>query len=101
MKITKTQLKKIIKEELKEGGYAGHYIRGDAGLAASPAYIILKRGAYRTGPEIMFATGDEAAAREFYESLTSKLTGYEARKAEAGEGAYELQVWSGEQQNTA
>tara|TARA_R110000824_G_scaffold179005_1_gene359006 strand:+ start:850 stop:1107 length:258 start_codon:yes stop_codon:yes gene_type:complete len=25
MKITKTQLKQIIKEELEEGGYAGHY----------------------------------------------------------------------------
>ena len=91
MKITKAQLKRLIKEELSELGAS----------AASPAYIILKRGAYRTGPEIMFATGDEAAAREFYESLTSRLTGYEARKAEAGEGAYELQVWSGEQQNTA
>jgi len=91
MKLTKTQLKRIIKEELSELGAP----------AASPAYIILKRGAYRTGPEIMFATGDETAAREFYESLTSKLTGYEARKAKAGEGAYELQVWSGEQQNTA
>tara|TARA_Y100000310_G_scaffold325489_1_gene389026 strand:- start:387 stop:662 length:276 start_codon:yes stop_codon:yes gene_type:complete len=90
MKITKAQLKRLIKEELSELGAS----------AASPAYIILKRGAYRTGPEIMFATGDEAAAREFYESLTSRLTGYEARKAEAGEGAYELQVWSGEQQNT-
>ena len=90
MKITKAQLKRLIKEELSELGAS----------AASPAYIILKRGAYRTGPEIMFATGDEAAAREFYESLTSRLTGYEARKAKAGEGAYELQVWSGEQQNT-
>ena len=91
MKITKAQLKRLIKEELSELGAS----------AASPAYIILKRGAYRTGPEIMFATGDEAAAREFYESLTSRLTGYEARKAEAGEGAYELQVWSGDRQNTA
>ena len=99
MKITKTQLKKIIKEELSELGAQIPW--SDTGLAASSAYVILKRGAYRTGPEIMFATGDEAAAREFYESLTSRLTGYEARKAEAGEGAYELQVWSGEQQNTA
>mgnify|MGYP003675727382 FL=1 len=99
MKITKTQLKQIIKEELNELGAQIPW--SDTGLTASPAYIILKRGAYRTGPEIMFATGDEAAAREFYESLTSRLTGYEARKAEAGEGAYELQVWSGEQQTTA
>ena len=29
MKITKSQLKQIIKEELEEGGYAGHYIRDE------------------------------------------------------------------------
>ena len=29
MKITKARLKQIIKEELEEGGYAGHYIRDE------------------------------------------------------------------------
>ena len=31
MKLTKTQLKRIIKEELEEGGYAGHHIRDEYG----------------------------------------------------------------------
>jgi len=41
MKLTKTQLKKIIKEELKEGAYAGHYIRGDADVSNDLANAVL------------------------------------------------------------
>jgi len=41
MKITKTQLKRLIKEELKEGGYAGHYIRGDADVSNDLANAVL------------------------------------------------------------
>ena len=40
MKITKTQLKQIIKEELEEGGYAGHYGEGpSAGMRVSNAAL--------------------------------------------------------------
>ena len=38
MKITKEQLKKLIKEELKEGGLAGHYDK-DRDIAVSDALV--------------------------------------------------------------
>ena len=38
MKITKAQLKKLIKEELKEGGLAGHYDK-DRDIAVSDALV--------------------------------------------------------------
>ena len=40
MKITKEQLKQIIKEELKEGGYAGHYIRDEENQSAKYRELI-------------------------------------------------------------
>jgi hypothetical protein len=89
MKITKLQLKQIIKEELLE-------LNEDQSSEdllmqrAAPAYVIMNhRG--RFGPEPVYITADEAAALAVRDALLQKVPG----GAQRGATHYELQVWNG------
>ena len=89
MKITKSQLKQLIKEELSE-------LNEDQSSEdllmreAEPAYVIMNhRG--RHGSEPVYITADEVAAREIRDALLQKVPG----GAQLGAEHYELQVWNG------
>ena len=86
MKITKSQLKQIIKEELEEAQSSEDLLMRQA----APAYVIMQhRGRFGSVP--VYITADETAAREVRDALLQKVPGGAQRGAEH----YELQVWSG------
>jgi len=89
MKISKRQLRRIIKEELSELNEG----QSSADLLmqpAAPAYVIMNhRGRFGSVP--VYITADEVAAREIRDALLQKVPG----GAQRGAGDYELQVWNG------
>ena len=74
MKITKAKLKQIIKEELEEGGYAGHYIKNETDeLKKQLAVLNAKADAAR-----------EAGDRQAYEDIVDKMIELENAHLDAG-----------------
>lgn len=82
MKITKAQLRRIIKEELDE--------HDPLLTRAAPAYVIMHhRGRFGSTP--VYITSDPEAAERVRDALLRKSVG----GAQRGAASYELQVWNG------